>query len=228
MHAVGDVGGIIGAAVSGSFLFIVGLANSVILWRILMQRRQISILQLTAPKSKGFDTASSIALLALSALAKRGPDGKSIPSSNIVILPLLFTAGMTLVDSTNSILMLYSYAGLTERSSSSIERRAPKSLDELPTEAQEKDENNNLPGTHLPHPHKESGDHTGLSVEVTVVPPSSAPADAEAALRPPNVPLDHHEAKVLHDKEVKMNVMSGISIILTIMSILVAFRCLPS
>jgi len=40
----------------------------------------------------GFDTASSIALLALSALASKGS------SSAIVVLPFLFTAGMSLVE----------------------------------------------------------------------------------------------------------------------------------
>jgi len=32
-----------GAAVSGSFLFIIGLANSIILWRIIRQRRLVNI-----------------------------------------------------------------------------------------------------------------------------------------------------------------------------------------
>lgn len=39
----------------------------------------------------GFDTASSIALLAASAIAKRGSDGKPIPASHIVILPVYTT-----------------------------------------------------------------------------------------------------------------------------------------
>jgi high-affinity nickel-transport protein len=38
--------------------------------------------------SAGFDTASSIALLAISALAKRGSDGKPIPSGYVVLLPV--------------------------------------------------------------------------------------------------------------------------------------------
>ncbi|CAK9782757.1 NicO-domain-containing protein [Cutaneotrichosporon oleaginosum] len=58
----------------------------------------------------GFDTASSIALLALSAIATRGPDGEAIAHGKIVILPFLFTAGMSLVDTLDSILMLYAYA----------------------------------------------------------------------------------------------------------------------
>ena len=36
----------------------------------------------------GFDTASSIALIAVTALAHKGDNGVSIPSSNILILPV--------------------------------------------------------------------------------------------------------------------------------------------
>ncbi|GAA5977290.1 hypothetical protein JCM10908_004926 [Rhodotorula pacifica] len=54
----------------------------------------------------GFDTASEISLLGISALAS----GKHhIPSSQIIILPLLFTAGMTAIDSLDSIFMLSAY-----------------------------------------------------------------------------------------------------------------------
>jgi hypothetical protein len=38
----------------------------------------------------GFDTASSIALLAVSAIAKKDSDGKQIPSAEIVILPVCY------------------------------------------------------------------------------------------------------------------------------------------
>jgi nickel/cobalt transporter (NiCoT) family protein len=40
------------------------------------------------PSLLGFDTASSIALLGLSAIAKRGSDGSVVPSGHIVILPV--------------------------------------------------------------------------------------------------------------------------------------------
>lgn len=60
--------------------------------------------------AQGFDTASSIALLALSAIASRDHRGNSISHGKIVVLPFLFTAGMSLVDSLDSILMLYAYA----------------------------------------------------------------------------------------------------------------------
>ncbi|KAG8869720.1 hypothetical protein FRC20_000964 [Serendipita sp. 405] len=148
----GDVGGIIGASISGSFLFIIGTVNSVILYRIIQDRRRIAgfkkkglpvpeesehihttfLVRILSPITKivdrpwkmypvgvlfglGFDTASSIALLAVSALAKRDAQGKGIPTSSIVILPLLFTSGMTLIDSLDSVLMLYSYSGFPEK-----------------------------------------------------------------------------------------------------------------
>ncbi|KAJ7600685.1 NicO-domain-containing protein [Mycena floridula] len=140
---VGSAGAIVGPAVSGTFLFVVGLANSVILWRIIKQRRQpdaeprphhnhMLMMRILGPLLTfvnkpwkmypvgvlfgfGFDTAASIALLSISALAKRRSDGSPIPSRDIVVLPLLFTAGMTLIDSMDSILMLYSYLGFPAR-----------------------------------------------------------------------------------------------------------------
>ncbi|GAA5880234.1 hypothetical protein JCM8547_004783 [Rhodosporidiobolus lusitaniae] len=54
----------------------------------------------------GFDTASEISLLGVSALAK---GTHHIPSGQIILLPLLFTAGMTAVDSLDSIFMLSAY-----------------------------------------------------------------------------------------------------------------------
>ena len=42
----------------------------------------------SADLCKGFDTASSIALLAVSAIAKKGGDSKRIPTADIIILPV--------------------------------------------------------------------------------------------------------------------------------------------
>ncbi|KIJ96317.1 hypothetical protein K443DRAFT_134168 [Laccaria amethystina LaAM-08-1] len=148
-----------GDAVSGSFLFIIGLANTIILWRILKRRRphlssedkiqerrrmngemvqeakhnpkdnNMLMMCIIGPIMTccyiypvgvlfgfGFDTASSIALLAVPVLARKDADGSCIASSHVVILPFLFTAGMTLVYSADSVLMLYSYSGFPERS----------------------------------------------------------------------------------------------------------------
>jgi len=203
LDGVGTVGGIIGSAISGSFLFIVALMNSIILFKLMRRRRRSARATTTEdrvpynPKDDhmlmmriigpivtfvdrpwkmypvgvlfglGFDTTSSIALLAVSALAVKDSHGNAIPSSDVVILPLLFTSGMTLVDSLDSILMLYSYSGFPERSFRIFERQR-------------------------------SG--TGDVEEIS--------ADPESVAR---------------SARVKQNAMSGLSIVLTLMSILVAF-----
>ncbi|KAK4051024.1 hypothetical protein OIV83_003153 [Microbotryomycetes sp. JL201] len=53
----------------------------------------------------GFDTASEITLLGVSAIAS----SHAIPRSQVLLLPFLFTAGMTLVDSLDSVFMLHAY-----------------------------------------------------------------------------------------------------------------------
>ena len=54
----------------------------------------------------GFDTASEVGLLAIT--AGFGASG-SIPAVYIILFPLLFTAGMSLVDATDGVLMLGAY-----------------------------------------------------------------------------------------------------------------------
>ncbi|KAJ7112859.1 NicO-domain-containing protein [Mycena crocata] len=220
LDGVGTVGGIVGAAVSGSFLFIVGLANSIILWRIIRHRQRAQrrmeqglppvdesegsehnhmlMMRILGPVITfvnkpwkmypvgvlfgfGFDTASSIALLAISALGRKRSDGSSMPSGYIVILPLLFTAGMTILDSADSVLMLYSYSGFPERTWAIFD--AP------------------------PSP--------------TLAPAPQIALDDDAVLSRPEAAVD--EKALARDQRVKANVMSGLSIILTLMSIFVAF-----
>lgn len=53
----------------------------------------------------GFDTATEVGLLGIAATTA----GKGIPVASILIFPALFTAGMTLMDTTDSILMLGAY-----------------------------------------------------------------------------------------------------------------------
>jgi len=53
----------------------------------------------------GFDTASEVALLGISAAA----GGAGMPVYYVMLFPLLFAAGMSLVDTTDSILMLGAY-----------------------------------------------------------------------------------------------------------------------
>ncbi|MDR3099506.1 MAG: HoxN/HupN/NixA family nickel/cobalt transporter [Paraburkholderia sp.] len=53
----------------------------------------------------GFDTATEIGLLAIAAAEA----GKGLPMVSILVFPALFTAGMTLVDSTDNVLMVHAY-----------------------------------------------------------------------------------------------------------------------
>ncbi|GAV99874.1 hypothetical protein LENED_001360 [Lentinula edodes] len=224
LDGVGQVGSIIGSAISGSFLFIVALMNSIILFKLMRRRRLRSqaansdsadnvpynpkenhmlMMRIIGPVvtfvnkpwkmypvgllfGLGFDTTSSIALLAVSALTKTS-GGKAIPPSDVVILPFLFTAGMTLVDSLDSVLMLYSYAGFPEHSLRIFEtsRMHRDSISELT------------------HP---DGDQIETKVDIPVG----------------NEPQSEAEIQITKIAQVKQNAISGLSILLTLMSIMVA------
>lgn len=58
----------------------------------------------------GFDTATEVALLGLSATAAVGTVGGTLPPLAIIALPLIFAAGMSLMDSLDSIFMTKAYA----------------------------------------------------------------------------------------------------------------------
>lgn len=223
-NGANDVGGVIGASVSGAFLFIVAVANTVILWKILKRRRkdkerarhiapsesqidgQIDskqdrtlMLRILGPVINfvnrpwkmypvgvlfglSFDTASSIALIAVSAIAHKGAHGTTIPSSNVVILPVLFTAGMTLVDSVDSVLVLYSYAGFPNTPSWALFTRT----EAVNAEFIEEEKSEIVDGNH------------GLVITAEESP------------------------RISQDTQIKTNAMSNLSIGLTLMSILVA------
>ncbi len=53
----------------------------------------------------GFDTASEVTLLGLSAFAA----GRSLPVAAVLVLPLMFATGMSLVDTLDGVLMQYAY-----------------------------------------------------------------------------------------------------------------------
>ncbi|TBU39468.1 NicO-domain-containing protein [Dichomitus squalens] len=276
MQRVGEVGGIVGSAVSASFLFVVGLANSIILYRILRKRHQIRrlraeraaqgaeghggdavldeepeddgshqntlMMKLLGPVVTfvdrpwkmypvgvlfgfGFDTASSIALLAVSAIAKRGPDGQQINPADIVVLPLLFTVGMTFIDSLDSVIMLYSYAGFPERSFALFERRSAPSDPTLPhTALSNKPDADDAAVQELP---REPAAQTVLVVDSKARDEKPATvgvaADGVAADGVAADGVDGADMPQRRAMRVKRNTMSNLSILLTIMSILVAF-----
>ena len=137
LDAVRDVAGTIGTAVSTAFLFAIAIANLVTLRAVLKSYRRARlgdarddatprahgllariVVPLTRIVTKsghmyvlgvlfglGFDTATEIGVLGISAASAM----HSLPVWSIMVFPALFTAGMTLVDTADSILMLGVY-----------------------------------------------------------------------------------------------------------------------
>ncbi|WFD19379.1 hypothetical protein MCAP1_001609 [Malassezia caprae] len=184
MDTFSDVGGIIGASISGSFLFLIGVINTAILVHSVHQWRKVRrmhdqlapsapldeaqvaaaekaleaetaetakeeahmheadvessaehehtqfrgiITRLAWPLLKvidrpwkmfpigilfglGFDTASTISLLGISMIASGAISSGATSNGSVVLLAFLFTAGMMLVDSCDSVLMICAYA----------------------------------------------------------------------------------------------------------------------
>ncbi|MGH9548819.1 MAG: HoxN/HupN/NixA family nickel/cobalt transporter [Terriglobales bacterium] len=136
-----NFGGVIGAGVSGLFLWLIGILNLLVLldilktWReakagryrharlddLLMRRGLINRLfggrlqklikhswqmyPLGLLFGLGFDTASEVALLAMTAGAAAG----NLPIAAVLSLPILFAAGMSVMDTTDAVLMAKAY-----------------------------------------------------------------------------------------------------------------------
>lgn len=136
-----SVGALIGAGVSGAFLWLIGVLNVLVLLDILgvwklartgahshehleavlakrglmnrlfggrfagVMRHSWQMYPLGLLFGLGFDTASEIALMALTAGAAAG----SLPWPAVLCLPILFAAGMTLMDTTDGVLMTKAY-----------------------------------------------------------------------------------------------------------------------
>ena len=136
-----DIGSLVGTAVSGGFLWLIGLLNLAVLldilgvWRqakagehshahleTLLSRRGLMNRLFGGRLSKtiqhswqlyplgllfglGFDTASEVALLAMTAGAAAG----NLPIPAVLCLPVLFAAGMCVMDTTDGVLMSKAY-----------------------------------------------------------------------------------------------------------------------
>jgi high-affinity nickel-transport protein len=136
-----NIGGLLGAGVSGVFLWIIGILNFLVLldilgvWKkaktgihnhqhleeLLLQRGLINRLfggrlqkllnhswqmyPLGLLFGLGFDTASEVGLLAMTAGASAG----NLPLPAVLSLPLLFAAGMSLMDTSDGVLMSKAY-----------------------------------------------------------------------------------------------------------------------
>jgi high-affinity nickel-transport protein len=136
-----DIGALVGAGVSGLFLWIIGVLNLLVLLDILKVWQQAKtgthshahLEQLLAQRGLlnrlfggrlqklmnaswqmyplgvlfglGFDTASEVGLLAMTAGASAG----DLPIGAVLSLPILFAAGMTVMDTTDGVLMSKAY-----------------------------------------------------------------------------------------------------------------------
>ena len=136
-----NLGGVVGASVSGVFLWIIGVLNLLVLldilkvWQrakegthshahleqLLLQRGLLNRLfggrlqklmnhswqmyPLGLLFGLGFDTASEVGLLAMTAGASAG----NLPLPAVLSLPILFAAGMSLMDTTDGVLMSRAY-----------------------------------------------------------------------------------------------------------------------
>jgi nickel/cobalt transporter (NiCoT) family protein len=148
MHAMQDIGSVLGATVSGTFLWIVGLLNLVVflgVWKVyqemkagrynpehleelLLQRGFMNRLLGSRFRNLiseswqmypvgvlfglGFDTATEVGLLAITAGAASTATttgGAPLPVLGIVALPILFAAGMSMMDTTDGAFMSKAY-----------------------------------------------------------------------------------------------------------------------
>jgi high-affinity nickel-transport protein len=136
-----NMGAIIGASVSGTFLWIIGILNLLVLLDILkiwhtaksgthshahvealLQKRGLlnrlfggrlqklmshswQMYPLGLLFGLGFDTASEVGLLAMTAGASAG----NLPVPAVLCLPILFASGMTVMDTTDGVLMCKAY-----------------------------------------------------------------------------------------------------------------------
>jgi nickel/cobalt transporter (NiCoT) family protein len=147
---------------------------------------------------------------------------------------------MTLIDSLDSILMLYSYSGFPENSWAIFERtasvededednRAPvtqfEAEEPISSEGQTTTTTSHLLGSEATSSIQEISRTDEAITETSKPRPLDSVGDVEAD---PGLKSDTkasvREDRVARDLQVKRNMMSGLSIILTLMSILVAFR----
>jgi high-affinity nickel-transport protein len=121
---LGGVGGV-GTAISAAFLFLIAAINGFVLVDVLrgsqtapgglLGRIFKPVLRLVSSSRDmylvgvlfglGFDTATEVGLLGIAAIEA----GRGLPIWSILIFPALFTAGMSLVDTTDGVLMLGAY-----------------------------------------------------------------------------------------------------------------------
>jgi high-affinity nickel-transport protein len=146
---------------------------------------------------------------------------------------MLFTAGMTLLDSIDSILMLYSYTGFAEHRFHLFEPVLENDARDHKSSVYREAAATSVTPAQLP---RSEGSHEN---ETEICPLSAALSEQSEQNRssqgnieqPAEVQLEDKDAKIRdirkeaqRELRVKRNMMSGLSILLTLMSIVVAFR----
>jgi nickel/cobalt transporter (NiCoT) family protein len=147
---------------------------------------------------------------------------------------MLFTTGMTLLDSVDSVLMLYSYTGFAEHRFRLFEPAWENDVPDHESSAYREAAATRVSAAQLP---RSQGSHEN---ETERCPLSAAPGEHSEQNgssqrnmeQPVEVEVKDADAKIRDIRKearreliVKRNMMSGLSIVLTLMSIVVAFRC---
>lgn len=148
MHSMQNIGGVLGATISGTFLWLVGILNLIVFIGIFRVYRQMQagsyrrehleelltqrgfMNRLLGKRFRnliseswhmypvgvlfglGFDTATEVGLLAITAGATSSATtshGLALPVLGIIALPILFAAGMSLMDTTDGVFMSKAY-----------------------------------------------------------------------------------------------------------------------
>ncbi|MGI8553504.1 MAG: HoxN/HupN/NixA family nickel/cobalt transporter, partial [Dehalococcoidia bacterium] len=148
MHTMQNIGSVLGASVSATFLWIVGILNLIVfigIWHVYQEMKSGTysrehLEELLSQRGfmnrilgsrfrnliahswqmypvgvlfgMGFDTATEVGLLAITAgaaSAATNAGGVKLPFFGIIALPLLFAAGMSLMDTTDGVFMSKAY-----------------------------------------------------------------------------------------------------------------------
>jgi high-affinity nickel-transport protein len=148
---------------------------------------------------------------------------------------LLFTAGMTLLDSIDSILMLYSYTGFAEHRFNLFEPARENDAPDGPDQnsAYQAAAAASVAAARIGH--ETETEHHPLDGVPPALGEQSDQKGPSSQKQPPAVEVqvvDADDARIRDIRReaqreliVKRNMMSGLSILLTLMSIIVAFRC---
>jgi nickel/cobalt transporter (NiCoT) family protein len=143
---------------------------------------------------------------------------------------MLFTAGMTLLDSVDSILMLYSYTGFAEHRLRLFESAEEENEAQEQQEAASRDAAaTNIATSSVPQPPRGDQNQCGHPAPSHLF-EQSRPSRPDKKTQS-EVLAEHADARIKEIRKkaqrelmVKRNMMSGLSIVLTLMSIIVAFR----